>query len=157
MTLSETIVLGLFVLACAAAASPGIFFRPGQWYEQINKPDWRPPNWLFGPVWLVLYISIAVSGWLIWRQSGNTNTEFPLILFVAPLVLNGLWSTVFFGMRRPGLAFCEIIALWVSIIAVIIAFHPISQIASWMLIPYWLWVSFAVVLNYSIWRRNRAD
>ncbi len=144
----------VFVLACAAAATPGIAFRPGAWYRRLAKPSWCPPDWLFGPVWLVLYVTVAVAGWLVWRKAGIDGAILPLAVFVLQLVLNGLWSTLFFGLRRPDLAFVEIVGLWLSILATIALFHPIDATAAWILIPYAAWVGFAMLLNLSIWRLN---
>lgn len=146
--------LTFFVLACAAAASSGIFFRPDAWYRNLNKPPWQPPDWLFGPVWLVLYISIAVSGWLVWRSGGDV--ALPIAIYGLHLVFNALWSAVFFGMRRPGWALVEIGGLWLSLVAVIVLFHPHNAVAAYMLLPYLAWASFAAVLNLSIVRRNPA-
>ena len=143
-----------FILACAAAAAPGVIIRPGEWYRALAKPSWRPPNWLFGPVWLVLYISIAVSGWLVWRHAGPEVAGVALVIYGLQLVLNGLWSVIFFGLHRPGLAFAEILCLLLTILATIVAFHPLHPIAAYLLIPYALWVGFAALLNYSIWRLN---
>ena len=143
-----------FILACAAAAAPGIIIRPGEWYRALAKPCWRPPNWLFGPVWLVLYISIAVSGWLVWRDAGPEVAGVALAIYALQLVLNGLWSVIFFGLHRPGLAFAEILCLLAAIVATIAAFYPLHPIAAYILIPYALWVGFAALLNYSIWRLN---
>lgn len=143
-----------FILACAAAAAPGIIIRPGEWYRALAKPSWRPPNWLFGPVWLVLYLSIAVSGWLVWRDVGPEAAAVALAIYALQLVLNGLWSVIFFGLHRPGLAFAEILCLLVAILATIAAFYPLHPIAAYILIPYALWVGFATLLNYSIWRLN---
>lgn len=154
MSLEDTLPLFVFVLACAAAATPGIVFRPGAWYRALAKPSWCPPNWLFGPVWLVLYISLAVSGWLVWRQAGLDAAKPALIIYAVQLFLNGLWSTVFFGLRRPDLAFAEIVVLWSSALATIAAFFPINPTAAYILIPYAAWVSFAVMLNFSVWRLN---
>ena len=150
----DSIVLFGFVLACSGAAVPGILIRPGEWYRELVKPSWRPPDWLFGPVWLVLYVSIAVSGWLVWRKAGFSGASFAFVIYAAQLILNGFWSVVFFGLRRPGLALLEIVCLWLSIIATIGAFFPIDQFAAYLLIPYAFWVSFAVALNYRIWRLN---
>lgn len=143
-----------FVAACAIAAATAGFYRPGEWYERLAKPGWKPPNWLFGPVWLVLYGMIAVSGWLVWRQVGWQGGALPLGLFAVQLVLNGLWSALFFGLRRIGLACIEMAALWLAIAATIAAFHPVHAGAAYLLMPYLAWVSFAFVLNFSIWRLN---
>ena len=149
-----TLSLLVFILACAAAAAPGMAFRPGAWYRRLNKPSWRPPDWLFGPVWLVLYIMIAISGWLVWRSAGLEGAAVALTVYVVQLVLNGLWSVIFFGLRRPDLAFAEIICLWLSILATIAAFYPLNATAAYMLIPYAAWASFAAILNFKIWRLN---
>jgi len=150
------LVPAIFLLACAAAATPGLVLRPGDWYRGLAKPVWRPPNWVFGPVWLVLYLSIAVSGWLVWRQVGIGNATLALSIYAFQLVLNGLWSIIFFGLHRPGLAFAEILCLWLSIVATIAAFHRVDETAAYLLIPYLLWVSFAAALNFRVWRLNPA-
>jgi tryptophan-rich sensory protein len=152
MNLDAIVALPVFILACAVAAAPGLIFRPGTWYRQLVKPSWRPPDRLFGPVWLVLYVSIAVSGWLVWRREGLDGAAFPLAVYGIQLVLNGLWSAVFFGLRRPDLAFIEIVCLWLSILATIAVFHGVDEIAAYLLVPYACWVSFAVLLNFRIWR-----
>ncbi len=152
---SAFVLLG-FLAACVAAAASGSIFRPGDWYEGLAKPTWRPPNWLFGPVWAVLYGMIAISGWLVWREAGLQGAAVPLAIYAIQLVLNGLWSFVFFGLRRPDVALAEMMLLWAAIAATIAAFHPIHAGAAWLLVPYLCWVSFAMVLNLSIWRLNRA-
>lgn len=154
--MESTVSLAVFVFACAAAATPGIVFRPGDWYRALAKPSWRPPDWLFGPVWFVLYLCIAVSGWLVWRVEDGHGAELALTVYAVHLVLNGLWSVVFFRLRRPDLAFVEIVCLWVSILATIAVFHPVNETASYILVPYLLWVTFAMVLNFRIWRLNSA-
>ncbi len=156
MNMDSFLALIVFVAACAAAAAPGLILRPGDWYRGLVKPSWRPPDWLFGPVWLVLYLSIAVSGWLVWRQAGLDGAALALAIYVVQLVLNGLWSAIFFGLRRPDLALVEIICLWLAILATIAAFFPVDQMAAYLLIPYACWVAFAVILNYRIWRLNPA-
>jgi tryptophan-rich sensory protein len=146
--------LALFVLASAAAALPGVVFRPGAWYRALAKPSWCPPSWLFGPVWLALYLSIAIAGWLVWREPGWPAAAPALAIYGGHLLLNGLWSAVFFGLRRPDWAFGEIVCLWLSVLATIVAFYPQNAAASYLLIPYACWVSFAVALNFSVWRLN---
>lgn len=154
MTVDTIMGLLAFVVACGAAASSGMFFRPGAWYRDLAKPPWRPPDWLFGPAWLVLYITIAVAGWLVWRQWGADGAALALAVYAIQLVFNWLWSAIFFGLRRPDLAFFEVVCLWLSIIATIAAFYPVDETAAYLLIPYACWVSFAAMLNLSIWRRN---
>lgn len=143
-----------FLAANIAAASTGIIFRPGQWYANLNQPSWRPPNALFGPVWLALYAAIVTAGWLVWYNAGLAGAALPLTIYALQLVLNGLWSWLSFGLRRLDLAFFDMCALWLSILATILAFHPISAIAAWLLVPYLAWVSFALVLNLTLWRMN---
>jgi tryptophan-rich sensory protein len=152
--MTSAIAFFLFLAACLAAASTGIFFRPGHWYASLQQPSWRPPDALFGPVWLVLYIMIATSGWLVWREAGLAGAALPLGIYVIQLVLNGLWSWLSFGLRRLDLAFFEMAGLWLSILATILAFQPISATAAWLLVPYLAWVSFALFLNFTLWRMN---
>jgi translocator protein len=149
-------MLFVFGSASFAAASAGAIFRPGEWYSRLAKPRWRPPDWLFAPVWTLLYVMIALSGWLVWREKGLADAAVPLTVYAVQLVLNAAWSPIFFGLRRPGLAAIEIALLWASIVATILFFHPVSPAAAGLLGPYLVWVSFAAALNLSIWRRNRA-
>jgi benzodiazapine receptor len=154
MSLSGIISLIGFVGACFVAASMGAIFPPGSWYERLAKPSWRPPNWLFAPVWTILYLTIAVSGWLVWRRAGFAGAAFPLAIFALQLVLNAAWTPIFFGLHRPGAAFVEIAVLWASITATIVLFFPIDAFSAWLLVPYLAWVSFAAALNFAIWRLN---
>ncbi|MFN3232357.1 MAG: TspO/MBR family protein [Alphaproteobacteria bacterium] len=157
METSNFLTLLPFLLACAAAASTGIYFRPEEWYRDLNKPSWRPPDWLFGPVWLVLYIMIAVAGWRIWNIAGWEVGAAALTVYGVQLALNALWSGIFFGLRRIGLAVLEIGGLWLAIAATIALFWPIDRTAAYLLVPYLMWASFAGVLNLTIWRLNRAN
>ena len=125
-----------------------------RWYERLVKPRWRPPNWLFAPIWTVLYLTIAVSGWLVWREAGFAGVALPLAIFALQLVLNAAWTPLFFGLHRPDLAFLEIMVLWVSILATIVLFYPIHSGAALLLVPYLAWVSFAAALNFAVWRLN---
>ena len=150
----EVVAYLVFLALCVAAAATGIVFRPGTWYANLNQPSWRPPNALFGPVWLVLYIMIATSGWLVWRQSGIAGAALPLGLWVLQLVLNATWSWLAFRRRRLDLAALDMAALWLAILATILAFQPISATAAWLLVPYLAWVSFALALNVKLWRLN---
>ena len=145
-----------FIVANIVTASSGAFFSPGRWYDSLAKPSWQPPGYLFGPVWAVLYAMIAVSGWLIWSKAGWAGAALPLTIYALNLILNAVWSGIFFGMRRMGLSAVEMVGLWSSIVALIALFWPIHQWAALLLIPYLLWVSFAFVLNITIWRLNRA-
>jgi benzodiazapine receptor len=155
MDMHSLLMLVAFVVASYAAAATGVIFRPGDWYKQLDKPRWRPPDWLFAPVWTVLYASIALSGWLVWREAGIASAGLPLGVYAVQLLLNAAWTPIFFGLHRPGLALIEIVMLWTTILATIITFQPVSVPAALLLVPYLVWVSFASALNFSIWRRNR--
>ncbi len=152
MTLSDTLMLLGFFGACFVIASSGAIFKPGDWYENLAKPPWNPPNWLFPPAWAVFFTLIAIAGWLVWRQVGF---GLPLAVYGVHLLLNAGWSAIFFGLKRPDLAFAELVVFWLSILATILVFAPISATAAWLLAPYLAWVTFAGVLNWSIWQRNR--
>ncbi len=147
--------LGLagFAGAAAAAALIGGLGVAGtvDEYRSLNQPSWAPPSWLFGPVWTVLYIMIAVAGWLVWRRTGWTTV---LNVYAAQLALNAIWTPIFFGFGRYGLALADIIVLWLLIGATIWLFRPISRQAALLLLPYWAWVTFATALNYAIWHAN---
>jgi len=155
MDISSIIVLIGFVGTCSLAAMTGAMFRPGDWYEQLRKPAWRPPNWVFPPAWAFLYLTIAVSGWLVWLTAGLAGAVLPLAIYLVQLVLNAAWTPIFFGLHRPDLAFIEIVILWLSIVATMAAFHPVNAAAAWLLLPYLLWVTFAAALNFTVWRLNR--
>ena len=148
----STLYLIFFLTLTLAAAAVGAQFMPGAWYEDLNKPPWNPPNWVFSPVWSILYVTIAISAWLVWRQLHVLG--WPIILWLTQLGLNSMWSWLFFGLQRPGLAALEIVVLLAAIIATVIAFIRTYRPAGLLLIPYAAWVSFAAVLNVSIWRLN---
>jgi benzodiazapine receptor len=154
MEASSLIALLGFISACFLAAFTGTFFRPGDWYERLAKPSWRPPNRLFAPVWTILYFTIAVSGWLVWREVGFTNAWLPFALYGTQLVLNAAWTPIFFGLHRPDLAFVDIVLVWLSIVATMFLFYPIHPEAALLLFPYLAWVTFAAALNFAIWRLN---
>lgn len=141
-----------FIGICFLAALSGAYFRPGTWYENLAKPWWRPPRYLFAPAWTFLYILIAISGWLIWQKAGFSA---PLEVYFASLVFNAAWSAFFFGLRRPDLAFIDVVLLWISIGATMAVFYPVEKLAAYLLLPYLGWVGFASALNFSIWQLNR--
>jgi translocator protein len=157
MDISSIIVLIGFVGTCSLAAMTGAMFRPGDWYEQLRKPAWRPPNWVFPPAWAFLYLTIAVSGWLVWLTAGLAGAVLPLAIYLVQLVLNAAWTPIFFGLHRPDLAFIEIVVLWLSIVATMAAFYPVNAAPAWLLLPYLLWVTFAAALNFAVWRLNRGS
>jgi len=154
MDTTSLLVLGGFALATFAAASSGAVFTPDAWYRAMNKPAWTPKDWVFPTVWTPLYILIAVSGWLVWREAGFAGAAVPLVVYAVQLVLNAGWSAVFFGLKRPGLAFAEVSALWLSIALTMALFWPISPTAALILVPYLVWVTIASVLNFQVWRMN---
>jgi tryptophan-rich sensory protein len=152
-------VIGLIVsiAICFAAAGLGSLATTPKipnWYADLAKPSWNPPAWIFGPVWTTLYLFMAIAAWLVWRQGGFRNARGPLLLFGVQLVLNTLWSFLFFGLQNPGAAAIEIVVLWVAILATLLAFAKRSTTAASLLAPYLAWVSFAAVLNFTIWRMN---
>lgn len=151
------LALGAFLALTFAAASIGSLFtdvgRNG-WYEQLEKPPWNPPGWVFGPVWTVLYVAMAVAAWRVWRRRGLRDGAGALSLWGVQLVLNMTWSAVFFGMQAPGAAFAEIVVLWAAIVATTVVFFRIDRAAGWLFVPYLGWVTFAAALNFSIWRLN---
>jgi len=156
MQLSSIIALACFLAACFLAAATGALFRPGEWYERLKKPSWRPPNRLFGPVWTVLYLMIAVAGWLVWRDAGFANAGLALAVYAAQLLLNAAWTPLFFGLHRPDLGFADIVLVWISIVLTIVFFYPIDAVAALLLVPYLAWVTFASALNFAVWRLNSA-
>jgi tryptophan-rich sensory protein len=146
-------------MACFAVAGLGSIITtaqtsPGGWYETLDKPFFNPPSWLFGPVWTILYVLIAISGWLVWRQSGFSRTRGAMLLFFGQLALNLLWTAIFFGLRAPGLALVEIWILWAAILLTALAFRSLSRLAAVLLLPYLAWVTFAAILNAAIWWLN---
>lgn len=129
-------------------------FPPGEWHAALAKPSWNPPNWLFGPVWTLLYTMMAVAVWLVWRERGWSGAREQLILFGMQLALNAAWSWLFFGLHRPDLALIDIVLLWLAILLTILSFREFSQTAAWLLVPYLAWVTFATLLNLALWRMN---
>jgi benzodiazapine receptor len=150
--------LALCLLLCFAAAGLGGLFTGSGigsgWYESLHKPGWTPPAWVFGPVWTVLYILMAVSLWLVWKRTGWREGKIALTLFGSQLVLNALWSFFFFYLRSPAWGLAELVCLWALIAATLYAFLLVKTWAGVILVPYLAWVSFAGVLNYAIWRLN---
>lgn len=126
------------------------------WYPTLAKPSFNPPAWVFGPAWTLLYILMGVALFLVWRQGLNTpGVRVALIAFAVQLVLNALWSIIFFGLQSPGWAFVEIVLLWLAIVVTLWTFWRVVPAAGWLLAPYLAWVSFATVLNGSIWILNK--
>lgn len=155
--LAQTIGFVTIVAICFAAAGLGAAVTTPQipgWYASLAKPAWNPPDWIFGPVWSLLYLMMAVAAWLVWRPAGFAAAKLPLALLAIQLALNSLWSVLFFGLHNPGAAAVEIVLLWAGILATLITFWKRSRWAGGLLVPYLAWVSFASVLNFTIWRLN---
>ncbi len=144
------------LIPLAIGAISGIATSSGlnDWYMALNKPVFNPPGYLFGPVWTVLYIFMGVSLYLIWKSPVNEQRTRAIALFAIQLFLNFWWSFLFFKFQLLGIAFIEIILIWMSIVAMIYAFYQIHKPAAYLQIPYLLWVSFASVLNGAIWWLN---
>ena len=155
---SQGIGLVGWLLLTIAAASVGVITsaRAASFYGQLSQPRWAPPAWLFGPMWSVLYLLMAVAAWLVWREHGFSGAGIALGLFVVQLAANALWSWLFFVLRRGALSVAEIAVLWLLILATIVAFWPLHRLAALMLVPYLAWVSVASALTWSLWRANRA-
>ncbi len=152
--MKSILALLIFVAAVSLTAATGAYFAPGDWYAALQKPPWNPPDWIFPPVWTVLYLTIAASGWLAWRHAPDGHAPLALGVYLVQLVLNAAWSWLFFGLHRPGLALAEIVLLWLSILATIVLFWRIKPLAGVLLLPYLLWVGFAAALNGTLWALN---
>jgi len=169
------------IIICELAGIIGAFFTTpaiGAWYGGLNKPSFSPPNWIFGPVWTALFVLMGISLYLVWSKKWRVKNELRfkdrkpanklsqkflsgswqkaniILIFVLQLVLNVLWSIIFFGFHFPGLAFFELLMLWFAIVFTIVNFYRVSKSAAWLLLPYVLWVSFAGILNYFLWILN---
>lgn len=126
------------------------------WYVTAAKPAFNPPDWIFAPVWIALYISMGIALYLVWKSNAEARVKKMAVLaFAVQLVLNFCWSFIFFKMQEPGWALVEIIALWSAIVWMIVVFTRARSVTGWVLAPYLLWVSFAVLLNYNIWELNK--
>lgn len=165
MKTASALKLAASVVVCLLAGTIGSLFTapaiPG-WYASLIKPEIAPPDWLFAPVWTGLFILMGISAWLVWQKldarrvdrKRKNEIKFALWIFAAQLALNILWSVIFFGLQNPGVAFVEIIILWLLILATILKFQKISRLAAWLLAPYIIWVTFAAYLNYFLWMLN---
>ncbi|MCE9643540.1 MAG: tryptophan-rich sensory protein [Candidatus Andersenbacteria bacterium] len=154
-----------FIVACEIAGALGSIFTAPEitnWYATLTKPMLNPPSWVFGPVWTLLYALMGIAVFLIWEQYRKTKQkkkrkviEFALWIFVAQLLLNTMWSIIFFGLHNPALAFLNLLAMWIFIALTIYVFKPINKTAAYLLAPYILWVTFAGYLNFSVWQLNK--
>ena len=142
-----------WIALCLITGFIGSLFSPGEWYQSLEKSSLTPPNIVFPIVWNILFILMGVAAWRVWERRSQ-GASFALLLFIIQLGLNMLWSYLFFGLQRPGLALIDIIVLWAAILATTISFFKIDKIAGILLLPYIGWVSFAIYLNYSIYHLN---
>ncbi|PJE51123.1 MAG: TspO protein [Candidatus Yanofskybacteria bacterium CG10_big_fil_rev_8_21_14_0_10_36_16] len=149
------------VIAITVSQSAGVigslftFSAIPNWYATITKPALNPPAWVFGPVWTILYTLMGVAAFLVWRNGwSQRSVRTALSIFGFQLLLNAIWSIIFFGFKNPGLALVDIVVLWFAIVWTIKVFYKISKLAAYLLVPYLLWVSFATYLNYAIWALN---
>lgn len=147
-------LIGFIVLCFAAAALGGMATSSsvGDWYQSLAKPEWTPPAWIFGPVWSMLFLMMAIAAWLVWRRNGWAAAKLPLGLFAIQLALNVGWSVIFFGLRSPGFAFVEILFLWLAIAFTTKSFWNHSRLAAALMAPYLAWSTFAAFLNLAIFR-----
>ena len=140
-----------FVTAAIGAVAS---VQAGPFYLSLSRPAWAPPASVFGPVWTALYTLMAIAAWLVWREGGYSNARTALNLFLVQLALNALWSWLFFAWHLGAMAFVDIVLLWTLLVATFISFWRIWPLAGALLVPYLLWVSFAAVLNYTVWKMN---
>lgn len=155
--MNKTARLWLYLAASFLAASLGGIATGSSvksWYPTLVKPSWNPPSWVFGPVWSVLYLGIAVVGYRLWTFRDKEGARDTLALWWIQLGLNALWSVIFFGLRRPGYALGEVLILWICLVAIQIRLFRVDRRGAWIWVAYLSWVSFASVLNAAIWRLN---
>lgn len=158
MKFKQLAPLGGFLIASFSAAAVGgaaTASSVGTWYRALHKPAWNPPDWIFGPVWTLLYILMSVAAWRVWRTGDSTAARRTFRWFSAQLFFNLLWSVLFFGLRSPGLAFAEVIVFWAVLVVMLRHFWQADRIAAYLWAPYVAWVSFASVLNGTVWWLNR--
>lgn len=146
-----------FIAICELAGVIGSLFTVSSistWYEGISKPGFTPPGWLFGPVWTILYALMGVALYLLWSQKRNRKARVILIIFFFQLILNTVWSIIFFGLKNIGLALVDIVILDIMVIAIIVLAYKDNRLVSWLLSPYLAWILFASLLNFAIWKLN---
>lgn len=146
--------LMLFISLSLGAGALGGLATDASWYQELARPSFAPPPWVFGPVWTALYLMIGAAAFWIWRADGGERGRRALALWAMQLLLNAAWTPVFFGLREIGAALVVIVLMWLAIAATIIAFARIRRGAGLVLLPYLVWVSFATVLNLRLWQLN---
>ncbi|KAJ7513914.1 hypothetical protein O6H91_23G048700 [Diphasiastrum complanatum] len=159
----DWISIGALILAIAIPVAAGFAVATlggggdSDWYRSLDKPPWTPPNWVFPVMWTALYILMGVASWLVWKQGGFKAQGLPLGFYIAQLVLNLLWTPLFFGLHRFALAFAGIVLLWVVILVTIVLFWHVNHNAAYLLLPYIIWVTLAASINLYIWIKNPND
>lgn len=158
MKIKDVFGAAVFILVCLSAGIIGSFYTYPAipvWYAGLNKPFFSPPNWIFGPVWTILYVMMGISAYMIWKKRKESlEAAKGLSIFALQLILNTMWSVVFFGFRDPFFAFLLIIVLWSAILLTIFQFRKLSVNAALLLGPYIIWVTFAALLNAAVWLMN---
>lgn len=149
--LRNALALVGFVVITFCAPLMSIGSIPGAWYAALIKPAWNPPSWIFGPAWTLLYTLMAVAAWLVWKRVGFSR---PLAFYFVQLALNAAWTPIFFGAHQLGWALIEILIMWIMILLTLLSFRRVTPSAGWLFLPYLAWVSFATVLNFTLWRLN---
>lgn len=158
MKTTDIIKLVASIIICQVAGLIGSFFTAHSipmWYATLRKPFFTPPNWVFSPVWISLFIVMGISLFIVWRRRDSPQFKSALIFFFVQLILSILWSAAFFGLRSPFLGLIDIVLLWIAILLTIQNFFKVSKMAGLLLLPYLLWISFAALLNFFLWVLNR--
>ena len=156
--MSNTLKFIIAIITPVAVGAVSGFFTATEipvWYQTISKPGWNPPSWIFGPVWTILYVMMGIALFLVWKSAADPIIKKTAItLFISQLILNFFWSFIFFNQHQIGWALVEIIGMWIFILLTIFAFAQVNKTAAWLLVPYISWVSFATILNYTLWKLN---
>jgi benzodiazapine receptor len=157
MKIIDILKLVASIILCQVAGFLGsLFTTPAipTWYKTLNKPSFTPPNWIFSPVWISLFLLMGISLFMVWRRQDHPKFKTALFFFFVQLILNILWSVSFFGLKSPFLGLIDIILLWIAILLTILNFLKVSKIGGLLLVPYLIWVSFATLLNFFLWILN---
>jgi tryptophan-rich sensory protein len=156
IAIASALVVWLAVCFLVAAIGASASLQAGAFYAELTRPDWAPPAAIFGPVWTMLYAMMAVAAWLVWRRREMPPARMALVFFLLQLVLNALWSWLFFGWNQGALSFLDIVLLWAMLVVTLVLFWRVRPLAGLLLVPYLAWVTFACALNYEIWQLNPA-
>ena len=157
MKIPSLLALVVLMLLSILAIAVGGFLTSlsvSDWYLTLNKPAWNPPNWIFGPVWTTLYIMMAITAWLVWIEKDRPLVRSAMVAYGLQLFLNVCWSGMFFALENPLLGVIDIVLLWIALAWTLERFWKVKQVATFLMVPYFLWVTFAMVLNFTIWRLN---